>query len=543
MIKPDFIFETSWEVCNKVGGIYTVLSTRAAKMIQDLGDKESLLFVGPWIGDREPSDFEEDLGLYDKWGRGLSEAISLPVKLGYWTIPGRPLCVLVDFNPLYGRKDALYFEAWEKYGVRSELGYGDYDEACMFSIAAAKVMMAWRKLLCIDGNIISIFNEWTTSMGLLYLKSHCPEIKTAFVTHATTVGRSIAGNGKPLYDNMKAFDGDQMADELNVQAKHTLERLSAHSADAFGTVSKVTDVECRQLLRKPADVVVPNGFEPEFVPAPSEQKEIRKKARKRILDIAHVLYGKGMGDDALIVATSGRSEYRNKGLDAYIEALARVSDKVKGRGDKVVVALILVPGWISGAREELANALKKGGGYSIPMRESMLTHRLNEPHNNPIYNHLSYHRDKWGEGVCPIYIPSYLDGDDGIMGMTYYDLLTGIDLTLFPSYYEPWGYTPLESIAFGVPTVTTDKSGFGMWVKGKYRKPSLRDCGVEVLHRNDHNLGDLSEWLASTILSLIALSDEERDEVSKVALDLSKGAYWDKFYIHYKELFDKALGR
>lgn len=539
MTQPDFIFETSWEVCNKVGGIYTVLSTRAAVMLQDLSDRERLLFVGPWIEGRELTDFEQDADLSAKWEVPLSEMAQLPVKVGYWTVPGRPMCALVDFRGLFEKKGDLYFEMWEKYGVRSELGYGDYDEACMFSIAAAKVMMAWRVLGGIEGKVISIFNEWTTGMGLLYLRAHCPEIKTVFITHATTVGRSIAGNGKPLYDNMQYFDSSQMAEELNVQAKHTLERLAAYRSAAFGTVSEVTNVECAQLLEKPVDVVVPNGFEPGFVPSPSEMKMVRERARRRILDIVHTLYGKEIGKDAVIVATSGRSEYRNKGLDAYIEAMARVAEDE--RINKDVISLILVPGWIGGAREDLAHALNVGSTFSKSMREPILSHRLNEPHHNPIYNHLMCHRDKWGQNVYPVYIPSYLDGRDGIVNMPYYDLLAGVDLTLFPSYYEPWGYTPLESIAFGVPTVTTDKSGFGMWVKGLYETPSILNCGVEVLHRNDHNLGTVSEELAVSVASFVGLSAKERVKVSQMATALSKQAYWDKFYIHYKQLFDEAL--
>lgn len=539
MIQPDFIFETSWEVCNKVGGIYTVLSTRAAVMLKDLSDGERLLFIGPWIKGRELTDFEQDTDLTEKWGKPISEMIQLPVKMGYWSIPGRPMCALVDFSSLFEQKGDLYFEMWEKYGVRSELGYGDYDEACMFSIAAAKVMMAWKELSDLDGKVISIFNEWTTGMGLLYLRSHCPMIRTVFITHATTVGRSIAGNGKPLYDNMQYFDGNQMAEELNVQAKHTLERLAAYRSAAFGTVSEVTNVECAQLLEKPADVIVPNGFEPGFVPSPPDMKKIREKVRRRILDITHALYGKELGKDAVVVATSGRSEYRNKGLDAYIEAMAQVAEDETIQKD--VIALILVPGWISGAREDLAHALDIGGTFSKSMRDPVLSHRLNAPHHDPILNHLMSYRDKWGVRVYPLYIPSYLDGRDGIVGMTYYELLSGVDLTLFPSYYEPWGYTPLESIAFGVPTVTTDKSGFGMWVKGLYETPSIRNCGVEVLHRNDHNMKTVAEDLALTISSFVALPDKTRSGVSEIAKGLSEEAYWDKFYIHYKQLFDQAL--
>ncbi len=533
----EYIFETSWEVCNKVGGIYTVLSTRAATMVGDLGN-DRVLFVGPWL-DTEQMDFEECRELSAEWREALSREAGLPVRIGYWRVPGRPRCVLVDYRPLYEIKGTLYFEMWERYGIRSEVGYGDYDESCIFSIAAAKVMIAYHSLL--SGQTVAIFNEWTTGMGLLYCKMYAPEIRTVFITHATTVGRSIAGNGKPLYDRMNNYHGDEMARELNVEGKHVLEKRAAWEADAFGTVSDVTDVECRQLLERPADLIVPNGFEPGFVPDTDRFALLRKRGRGKILDLVHVLYGSTVGSDALIIATSGRSEYRNKGLDVYIDALANRARK--SSGGREVVALILVPGWTAGVRPELIHGLKVGGAYDLQARDPFVTHRLNEPYHNPIYNHLNSFRSLWRDtGVFPLYIPSYLDGADGVIGASYYELLPAIDLTLFPSYYEPWGYTPLESIAFGIPTVTTDKSGFGMWASDEIDTRNI-ESGVCVLHRNDHNADDLAMHLADVIDRYAELSDRECSTASSRAVALSHRAYWGNFYVYYRMLFDKALSR
>lgn len=541
MLRPDYIFETSWEVCQKVGGIYTVLSTRARSMTKVLGSSERVVFFGPWRKMDAATDFLLDPDTTATWEEPIRSLTGLSVQIGYWDIPGRPRCILVDFSPLFEIRDTLYFEMWEKYGVRSDLGYGDYDESCMFSIAAAKVMKAWRDLTRIEGRGIAIFNEWTTGMGLLYLKAHEDSLRTVFVTHATTVGRSIAGNGKPLYDNMPYFNGNQMAEELNVQAKHALERLAAHHADAFGTVSDVTDVECAQLLEKRADVVIPNGFEPDFIPTKTKSKRLRKEVRQRIISLAHVLYGKSLkSDDTLIIATSGRSEYRNKGIDAYIEAIARIASTLRAE-DKSVLALILVPGWTTGARAELSHALSIGGVFSRPMKDPFISHRLHPQCQCAIYHHLSHHQELWGDKVYPIYVPSYLNGQDGILNIPYYDLLAGIDLTLFPSYYEPWGYTPLESIAFGVPTMTTDKSGFGMWVKNRVGQPSLPSCGVEVFHRNDHNTDALAEDLATSIRGFAHYPVKEKDSIAKAAVSLSQKAYWGEFYHHYESLFSKAL--
>ena len=234
----DLLFETSWEVCNKVGGIYAVLSTKAKTLQKRY--KDNLIFIGPdlWSADNPSPSFIEGKTPLAAWQRKTGLPSGVRVRVGRWDVPGKPLAVLVTYDALYPYKNELYAEMWERYGVDSLHAYGDYDESCMFAYAAALVVesiVKWKDNP--EMKVVAHFDEWTTGMGLLYVKSRLPHVATVFTTHATSIGRSICGNGKPLYDFMQGYFGDQMAEELNMQSKHSLEKAAAHAADAFTTVS------------------------------------------------------------------------------------------------------------------------------------------------------------------------------------------------------------------------------------------------------------------------------------------------------------------
>ncbi|MBQ3731677.1 MAG: glycogen/starch synthase, partial [Muribaculaceae bacterium] len=237
----DLLFETSWEVCNKVGGIFAVLSTKAKTLQKRY--KDNLIFIGPdlWTPDTPSPSFIEARTPLDEWRSQAELPSGMKVRVGRWDVPGKPLAVLVTYDALYPYKNALYAEMWKHYRVDSLHGYGDYDESCMFAYAAALVIESIVKWKNDPGlRVVAHFDEWTTGMGLLYVKTHLPRVATVFTTHATSIGRSICGNGKPLYDFMPGYFGDQMAGELNMQSKHSLEKAAAHAADAFTTVSEVT---------------------------------------------------------------------------------------------------------------------------------------------------------------------------------------------------------------------------------------------------------------------------------------------------------------
>ena len=533
---PTLIMETSWEVCNKVGGIYTVLSTRVATMIEKHG-RESLLFIGPKLEtpqqDFIPSRKKSDHELADK----LFAETGIKVHLGSWDVVGKPRVALVAYQSLASQKDGLYYEMWLEYGIRGEIGYGDYDDSCLFSLAVAKVMKAYIMLFPSEYPL-AIFNEWTTGMGLLALRKWAPQIYTLFITHATSVGRSIASNGKPIYGQLPNYNGNQMAEPLGVMCKHQVERSAAHVADVFATVSEVTALEAAQLIgREP--MVLPNGWEEGVIPSGYQLRKLREGGRKAICHLAETLYGTKLSDDPFIVATSGRCEYRNKGLDVFIDALRRLHNIDLTRD---IVALILVPSWVKAPRPELQAALASDKATTLAMQMPYVTHELNDGLGNQILAHLHSLAENWGQSIYPIFIPDYLDGADEVLNIAYYDLLPAVDLTVFASYYEPWGYTPLESVAFGVPTLTTDKAGFGMWAMETNTKNCLR-YGAKALEREDDGFESLAESIAQKIARFSSFPKEMVAQSKQRAKKLAQKASWHCFYAQYLEAYSEAINR
>ena len=541
-LMPDYIFESSWEVCNKVGGIYTVLSTRAKTLQEALQDK--IVFIGPdFWKEHESPYFKEDKTLFAEWQCEVQEQ-GLKLRVGRWTIPGEPLAILVDFNPFFEKKNEIYGWLWENYGVDSLHAYGDYDEASMFSYAAALVVESfYNHYLNSSQKVIYHANEWMCGLGALYINNKLPQIGTVFTTHATSIGRSIAGNMKPLYDYLFAYNGDQMAGELNMQSKHSIEKQTAHYVDCFTTVSDITAKECVELLDKPVDVVLPNGFDNSFVPSAQTFSRKRKAARRKMLDIANALLGEDLDDDTLLISTSGRYEFRNKGIDVFVEAMNRLLRDRELK--KKVVAFIEVPGWVGEPRKDLQARLEEGKKYDTPLDVPQVTHWLHNMSHDNVLGMLKYYdmHNRKEENVKVIFLPCYLDGKDGIVNLPYYDIVLGNDLCIYPSYYEPWGYTPLEAVAFKVPCITTDLAGFGLWANSVFGHDGELKDGVKVIHRTDYNYSEVADNIKDTVAAFSTMTKKEVDTCRKNADALSKKALWSEFIKYYYEAYDIALSK
>ena len=542
MITPDYIFESSWEVCNKVGGIYTVLSTRAKTLQEAFPDR--IIFIGPdFWKEKECPYFQEDKSLFAEWQETAKEQ-GLLVRVGRWTVPGEPIAILVDFNPYFEKKNEIYGWLWEHYGVDSLHAYGDYDEASMFSYAAALVVESlFSHLSPLTSHLKVVYhaNEWMCGLGALYLNNKVPQIATVFTTHATSIGRSIAGNQKPLYDYLFAYNGDQMAGELNMQSKHSIEKQTAHHVDCFTTVSDITAHECVELLDKPVDVVLPNGFDNSFVPKAQAFTRKRKLARQKMLQVANALLGENLGDDTLIVSTSGRYEFRNKGIDVFVEAMNRL---LRDRNlKKNVLAFIDVPGWVGEPRQDLKERLESGLPYDTSLEVPQVTHWLHNMGHDNVLNMMKYYdmHNRHEDRVKVIFLPCYLDGNDGILDLTYYDVVLGNDLCIYPSYYEPWGYTPLEAVAFKVPCITTDLAGFGLWANKVFGHEGQLEDGVKVIHRTDYNYSEVADIIKETVSEYSGYSQKQIDACRKKADALSKKALWSEFIKYYYEAYDIAL--
>ncbi len=542
LLSPDYIFESSWEVCNKVGGIYTVLSTRA-KTLQD-AFRDKIIFIGPDLADANDLYFLEDETLFIEW-RKQALAEGLAIRVGRWKVPGEPIAVLVDFSQYFKDKNEIYTRLWELYQVDSLHAYGDYDEASMFSYGAAKVVESFYNFyLDKSKKVIYHGNEWMTGLGLLYINSKLPNIATLFTTHATSIGRSIAGNNKPLYDYLFAYNGDQMACELNMQSKHSIEKQTAMNVDCFTTVSEITANECKELMEKPVDFVLPNGFENDFVPKGAQFTRKRNAARKRIFEVANALLGVDFDDqNTLVISTSGRYELRNKGVDVYIEAMNRLQRD--NRLNKKILAFIEVPGWVGEPRQDLIDRLNSGHKFDTPLHVPMITHWLHNMSHDNVLDMMKYldMQNRQEDNVKLIFLPCYLNGDDGIFNMKYYDLVLGNDMCIYPSYYEPWGYTPLEAIAFKVPCITSDLAGFGLWANSEIGHVGEIIDGVKVVHRTDYNYSEVADKIKDTVAEFSNFTAADVKKSRSNAEKLSKKALWSNFIKYYYEAYDFALRR
>jgi len=537
-LKPEYIFETSWEVCNMVGGIYTVLSSRAATLQESHPDK--LIFIGPDIWkDNTCPYFEEIPVLLEGWAEFTEKEYQLKIRVGRWIIPGQPIAILVDFKPLMLLKNEIYARVWEQAKVNSIAANGDYDESSMFGYSTGMIIESYYRYfnLNAENNVIAHFNEWMTTFGAFYIQSHVPEIATVFTTHATSIGRSIAGNHKPLYDYLYEYNGDQMSYELNMVSKHSTEKIAAHLVDCFTTVSEITGFECEQLLDKKPDVITPNGWEDDFLPKGKEFTTKRKEARVLLRKVAETLLGYDLSEKALFVSTAGRYEYKNKGIDTFLESLKMLTEYTEL--SREIVVFIMVPAHIGGYRLDLSASLKNPE-KKLDSWNRFTTHELYDYYNDNIMSaiHWFHFTNIKTQRVKIIFVPSYLNGSDGIFNKSYYDLLIGMDLTVFPSYYEPWGYTPLESIAFSVPTITTDLSGFGQWVLHKLDKI---EEGVGVIQRSDYNGYIVAKHIADMINHFASFSEEEIKTVRKKASVIAEKALWKHFIHFYDKAYNIAL--
>ncbi len=546
--EPHYIFESSWEVCNKVGGIYTVLSTRAKTLQEKHTDK--VFFIGPdfWAGKKNPL-FKESKTLLAKWRKSAMEYDGISMRLGRWQIPGEPIAILVDFKPFFEQRDEIFGWAWENFRVNSLNAYGDYDESIVFSWAAGKVVESFYKFfgLSKEDNVVLQAHEWQTCLAALYVRKYVPEVATIFTTHATTIGRSIAGNNKPLYDHLPAYNGDQMAGELNVESKHSVEKQAAWNVDCFTTVSEITGRECAELLDKPADEILMNGFENDFVPSPATKfNAARKAARQTLLKVANTLMGTELNDDTIIISTGGRYEYQNKGINVYVDALNRL--RWDDRLDRNVLAFVMVPAWMKEAREDLKAALSNKKYNPVEagaIGDPRITHVLHEQDSDKVLGQMNWldMHNRPEDKVKVIFVPCYLDGNDGIFNMHYYDLLIGNDLTVFPSYYEPWGYTPTESVAFHVPCITTDLAGFGLWANSLKGGPSEIEDGVKTVHRSDYNFDEVSDTIRDTILHFSQMDKAQVNAARKQAEKVAEKALWKHFIKYYYKAYNKALAK
>ena len=533
-----YLFEISWEVCNKVGGIHTVITTKAPYAVGEFGDHYFLL--GPMLD--QNTDFAET---DDPFWAPIREALGqkgIRCRLGRWQIDGRPNVILVDFRDRYD-VNKLLFNYWQQFGVDSYSGRWDYIEPVIFSTACGEVIETLGHALLKEGDwAVAHFHEWMCGGGLLHVKKNVPEVGTVFTTHATVLGRSMASSKKNIYTEGSRLNVSEDAKSYGVTAKHSMEATCARETDIFTTVSQFTAEEAAVILDRRPDLVVFNGFNAKALPSFDDQREAAAKRRPALGRILSRILQHELPAAARFWVTSGRYEFPNKGYDVFLQSLAELEKRILADPSiPPVVALFLIATGNTGLNEDV---LKRVRGEEVPAGRpvGISTHRLWDEGNDPIIqNCLRLNlRNSTQNKVFVVFAPSYLDGQDGLFGMTYYDLLSASDLGVFPSFYEPWGYTPLESVAMGVPTVTTDLAGFGRWAMGR-SIDALR--GVSIIRRIGREETAVVKDLAEVLGSFASMDDLVLDKLRREARKVAELADWSDFFTGYVSAYEEAASK
>mgnify|MGYP006272932389 FL=1 len=357
-MKPnaDLLFETSWEVCNKVGGIYTVLKSKSSQMIKEYGKKYAL--IGPYFIKNAVSQFIEELPpqeYQDIFKELKKEGIN--VHYGKWLVDDKPTTFLIDFSNYTINNNSIKKELWDTFKIDSlNTEYFDFDEPVIWSYAVGKLLEKIGNKFN-DKKIVAQFHEWLTGTALLYLKKNNSKVSTVFTTHATTLGRTISNSNMELYPNLNKLDPDKKAYELNVNSKHQIEKQCANNANVFTTVSEITGIEAKAILNKKPDIILPNGLDLRKFPTFEEISINHRTMRSRIRDFLMYYFFPYYYFDlenTLIFFMAGRYEFYDKGIDVLINSLAELNKKLKkSKKSKNVVAFFWVPGNIKSVRHDL----------------------------------------------------------------------------------------------------------------------------------------------------------------------------------------------
>ena len=587
--KADYLFEASWEVCNKVGGIYTVVSSKAPQMVKAYGKK--FFTVGPYFPDKAIIEFQQGVPS-DKFKQAFEKLKKqgITAYYGNWLIKEKPNVILLDVSKFAEKnKNDIKRDLWDNYQVDSLEAGSDFDDPVVWSTAVGKLLEELSKVL--DGKIAGQFHEWMAGAGLLYLKDNNIKIGSVFTTHATVLGRTLAGNNQDLYDLLGKMNPDEEAKKYRVQAKHGLEKACAQNADAFTTVSEITGMESEHILQRKPNVLLPNGLDfdklPNLEEIPIKHRKYKAKIKEFIRSFFFPYYSFD-DENTLFYYISGRYEFRNKGLDITINALAKVNDKLKKeKSQKTVVVFFFIPANIKMVNlgvlenkalfEDVQDAVddqlpdikraildsfvhrkmpaksdlfdedflmkykKRMIAFKKKGSPSLCTYHLGDEKNDPILNNL---REKGllnrpEDRIKIIFYPGYLSSSDRLLDMEYYPAVWGCHLGIFPSYYEPWGYTPLESAAYGVPAITSDLAGFGRFLV-RQNEP---ETGIFVINRHNKSDTDAVNQMANTLYWYTNLTKKERIAQKIRAEHFAPKLDWSHLAANYVKAHNLAIDK
>lgn len=576
------LFEVSWEVCSQAGGIYTVLRSKAPATV--IRWQDSYCLIGPWRASADV-EFEPEppTGVVAEAVAELS-ARGIKIHCGRWLVTGRPQVLLIDPASLADKLGELKYYFWKDCGIGTPDGDWEVDQIIAFGFCVADLLMAIHARMG-DRPMMAHFHEWQGGAALPILAYRKAGFPTLFTTHATLVGRSLSAANADLYNYLNHIDGEAVAREHQFWHRFAIERACAHSATTFTTVSEITAMEAAQFLHRKPEFLLPNGLNIERFAAPYEFQNLHRLNKGLIHEFVtghffpHHTFDL---DQTLYIFTAGRYEFRNKGFDLFIEALHELNLRLKAeRRDVTVVAFIIAPAPYRALnvetlnRQAMLNEIKdtceliqqdmgrrlfrtvtEGRApttddlfdeYAAVRIKRMLhawrcgsqppivTHDLWDDGKDQVLNHLR-HRNLLNAADDPVKVvfhPEFITSTSPILGLEYDQFVRGCNLGVFPSYYEPWGYTPMECVVRGIPAITSDLSGFGKYVMDHFPDHDLN--GLFVARRQGVAFHDTVRQIADWLHILTRMSRRDRIQLRNRTEAHAEHFDWTNLSKYYQE--------
>jgi phosphorylase/glycogen(starch) synthase len=530
-LRKDYLFELSWEVCNKVGGIHTVITSKVEQVQKNF---ENYYCVGPY--------FENSLTVFkrvdipEQFKKSVTELELIGIKLhfGIWDVHTNPNVILVEYLGYGQHIDDIKKSIWDNYKVDSlNSNWYDFDEACLWSWSCGVAIDYLRKNY--TNHTLVHAHEWMSGGSIAYFENQLKDnLSTVFTTHATMLGRTITGNMENLYSLPEYYDFEKRAYELGVHTKHQFESALAHHANTFTTVSDITAKEASIVYGKEVDVILYNGFD--YNKSEGELEEQFTSSRNIINTFLNTLtkdsYALNL-NNTYLGYISGRYEIHNKGVDVLISALAKVNKQLKEeKSEKTFVVWFMLMFGDVPYNSRYTNILNNStqGNHKDMLQTPHELGNENEVLNLFTKSGLNNKED---DNIKVLLTPTNFTKENDLIGLDYYELITGFDIGILPSYYEPWGYTPAESIACSTPCYTTDLSGIG-------RFEELKNCSsaLKVIPRENISDEEFIDSLASHLYQTINSSQKEQLTLRLESQNCAKLVSWKRFYIRYLDAYD-----
>lgn len=593
--QQPLLLEIAWEVGNQVGGIYTVIRSKAPVMVDH--SKGNYCMIGPYVNksiqaELEPLDDSQDI---------FGQAAAALRKKGYdvhyaqWLITGKPRVVLLNPHTIQDKElNVVKYLLWKNHSVGTPIDNSLINDVVAFGYLTKLFLDELVKLGGKKQPIIAHFHEWMSGLPILDIKKEKMPVKTVFTTHATQLGRHLAINSPLFYAHLPFFKWEEEAKKFGIESEARIEFSCAKHADVFSTVSEVTARECKHLLKRKPDVILPNGLNIERFEALHEFQNLHVKYKEEIhrFVMGHFFQSYSFDlDKTIYLFTSGRYEYNNKGFDLTLEALHRLNIQLKKeKSDLTVVMFFITKRDFYSIKPEVlqskammqeilqtCEAIQSQVGkrlfYESTVSEEnrfpdlnefvteywklryrrtiqswktkknpfVVTHRLVNEEQDEILKFLNTKKllNSPRDPVKIVYHPDFINTSNPLFGLEYHQFVRGCHLGVFPSYYEPWGYTPLECMASGVPSITSDLSGFGDYLL--HHLPEHDQYGLHVIERGKRTF----DWSANQLMEVMHtfLNQTRRERImQRNNVENNSSLFdWSNLIKHYQEAYKLAL--